>query len=150
MPEINEFVPFRFKRLLAFLDPWADPTGSGYHVIQSMLAIGSGGIWGLGLSQGRQKLFYLPEPHTDFIFAVIGEELGLLGAVAVVAVFGILAWRGLRAAGTARTCRQATSRSWSSTGVGGAARCRCTSSRSTRDQRWRRRQASSAARTAVR
>jgi cell division protein FtsW len=95
------FVPFRFKRLLAFLDPWADPTGSGYHVIQSMLAIGSGGIWGLGLSQGRQKLFYLPEPHTDFIFAVIGEELGLLGAAAVVAVFGVLAWRGLRAAGRA-------------------------------------------------
>lgn len=94
-------VPFRMKRLGAFLDPWADPTGSGYHVIQSLLAIGSGGIWGLGLSQGRQKLFYLPEPHTDFIFAVICEELGLLGAIAVVAVFGILGWRGLRAAGRA-------------------------------------------------
>ncbi len=95
------FVPFRMRRLGAFLDPWADPTGSGYHVVQSLLAIGSGGLWGLGLSQGRQKLFYLPEPHTDFIFAVIGEELGLLGAMAVVAVFGVLGWRGLRAAGRA-------------------------------------------------
>jgi cell division protein FtsW len=95
------FVPFRLKRHGAFLDPWADPTGSGYHVIQSLLAVGSGGLWGLGLSQGRQKLFYLPEPHTDFIFAVIGEELGLLGALAVVVVFCVLGWRGLRAAGRA-------------------------------------------------
>jgi cell division protein FtsW len=95
------FVPFRLKRLGAFLDPWSDPTGSGYHVIQSLLAIGSGGVWGLGLSQGRQKLFYLPEPHTDFIFSVIGEELGLFGALAVIAVFGVLGWRGLRAAGRA-------------------------------------------------
>lgn len=95
------FVPFRLKRLGAFLDPWADPTGSGYHVIQSLLAIGTGGVWGVGLSQGRQKLFYLPEPHTDFIFAVIGEELGLFGACAIVLVFGVLAWRGLRAAGRA-------------------------------------------------
>lgn len=94
-------VPFRLKRIGAFLDPWSDPMGSGYHVIQSLLAIGSGGLSGIGLSQGRQKLFYLPEPHTDFIFAVIGEELGLIGAVAVVAVFVVLAWRGLRAAGRA-------------------------------------------------
>ena len=95
------FVPFRMKRLGAFLDPWSDPTGSGYHVIQSLLAVGSGGAWGLGLTQGRQKLFYLPEPHTDFIFAVIGEELGLLGALAVIVVFVVLGWRGLRAAGRA-------------------------------------------------
>jgi cell division protein FtsW len=94
-------VPWRLKRLGAFLDPWADPTGSGYHVIQSMLAVGSGGLWGAGLSQGRQKLFYLPEPHTDFIFSVIGEELGLIGAIAVVLVFALLAWRGLRAAANA-------------------------------------------------
>lgn len=95
------FVPFRMKRLAAFLDPWADPMGSGYHVIQSLLAVGSGGVWGVGLSHGRQKLFYLPEPYTDFIFSVIGEELGMLGAIAVTAVFGVLAWRGLRAAGRA-------------------------------------------------
>jgi cell division protein FtsW len=95
------FVPFRMKRLAAFLDPWADPMGSGYHVIQSMLAIGSGGIWGLGLSHGRQKLFYLPEPYTDFIFSVVGEELGLIGAMAVILVFALLGWRGLRAAGRA-------------------------------------------------
>jgi cell division protein FtsW len=94
-------VPFRLKRLVAFLDPWADPMGSGYHVVQSMLAVGSGGLWGVGLSQGRQKLFYLPEPHTDFIFAVISEELGLVGAVTVLVVFAVLAWRGLRAAGRA-------------------------------------------------
>jgi len=94
-------VPFRMKRLGAFLDPWADPMGSGYHVIQSLLAIGTGGVWGTGLSHGRQKLFYLPEPYTDFIFSVIGEELGLLGAFTVVLVFGLLAWRGLRAAGRA-------------------------------------------------
>lgn len=95
------FVPFRLKRLGAFLDPWADPTGAGYHVVQSLLAIGSGGMSGVGLSQGRQKMFYLPEPHTDFIFSVISEELGLLGAATVVLVFGLLAWRGLRAAAKA-------------------------------------------------
>jgi cell division protein FtsW len=94
-------VPWRLKRLGAFLDPWSDPMGSGYHVIQSLLAVGSGGLYGLGLSQGRQKLFYLPEPHTDFIFSVIGEELGLFGAIAVVLVFALLAWRGLRAAAKA-------------------------------------------------
>jgi len=94
-------VPWRLKRLGAFLDPWADPRGSGYHVIQSLLALGSGGVYGLGLSHGRQKLFYLPEPHTDFIFSVIGEELGLLGAFAVILVFALIAWRGLRAAANA-------------------------------------------------
>lgn len=94
-------VPFRMKRMGAFMDPWSDPMGSGYHVIQSLLAIGSGGLSGIGLSQGRQKLYYLPEPHTDFIFAVIGEELGMVGALAVVSVFVVLAWRGLRAAGRA-------------------------------------------------
>ena len=92
---------YRRRRFLAFLDPWADPLGDGYHIIQSLIAVGSGGVFGRGLMGGIQKLFYLPEPHTDFIFAVISEELGLIGATTVVACFGVIAWRGLRAATTA-------------------------------------------------
>ncbi len=88
--------PYRWQRILAFLDPWADPRGSGFQIIQSYLALGSGGWVGRGLGESRQKLFYLPEPHTDFIFAILGEELGLLGALAVVGVFAVLIWRGLR------------------------------------------------------
>jgi len=88
--------PYRMTRLTSYLDPWADPTGSGFQVVQSFLAFGSGGIAGLGLGEGRQKMFYLPEAHTDFIFSVIGEELGLIGAFAVVALFAAFAWRGLR------------------------------------------------------
>jgi cell division protein FtsW len=91
-------VPWRFKRLLVFLDPWKDQTGTGFQVVQSLIAIGSGGLSGTGFAQGKQKLFYLPAPHTDFIFAVIGEELGLIGAATVVMLFGLLAWRGFRAA----------------------------------------------------
>ncbi|MBV9073320.1 MAG: putative lipid II flippase FtsW [Acidobacteria bacterium] len=91
-------VGFRRQRMLAFLDPWADPQGAGFHMIQSLIAVGTGGITGLGLMEGKQKLFYLPEPHTDFIFAVIAEELGLLGTIAVVVLFGILCYRGMRAA----------------------------------------------------
>ncbi len=87
--------PYRIKRVVSYLDPWADPTGSGFQVVQSFLAFGSGGIGGLGLGEGRQKLFYLPEAHTDFIFSVIGEELGLLGAVLIVVLFCLFAWRGL-------------------------------------------------------
>lgn len=90
-------VPYRWKRVEAFLDPYADPQGKGYQMAQSLIAVGTGGLGGLGLMQGRQKLFYLPSPHTDFIFAVAAEELGLIGALAVVAAFGILLWRGLRA-----------------------------------------------------
>jgi cell division protein FtsW len=90
--------PWRFARLLAFLDPWKYQTTYGFQPVQSMIAIGSGGAGGLGFAQGRQKLFYLPAPHTDFIFAVIGEELGLLGAATLVMLFGLLAWRGYRAA----------------------------------------------------
>ena len=89
---------YRMKRLTAFLDPWADPLGSGFQIIQSQLAVGTGGVTGRGLMAGVQKLFYLPEPHTDFIFAVIGEELGLIGTSAVVICFGVIAWRGLRIA----------------------------------------------------
>lgn len=90
--------PYRAKRLAAFWDPWADRKGSGYQVVESLMSIGSGGWTGLGLGDGRQKLFFLPEAHTDFIFAIIGEELGLLGVAVVVGLFGVIIWRGVRAA----------------------------------------------------
>jgi cell division protein FtsW len=93
--------PYRRKRLFSFLNPEADPLGAGYQFIQSRIAIGKGGIFGQGLMDGTQKLFYLPEPHTDFIFAVIGEELGLIGATLIVACFCVIAWRGFRAAALA-------------------------------------------------
>jgi cell division protein FtsW len=89
---------YRRDRIEAFLNPYADPRGSGYQVIQSLIAVGTGGLTGLGLMEGRQKLFYLPYPYSDFIFSVIGEELGLLGAGAVVLGFVLLMWRGVRAA----------------------------------------------------
>jgi cell division protein FtsW len=92
------FVPWRLQRLADFLDPWKNQSGSGFQVTQSLIAIGSGGSTGLGFAQGKQKLFYLPAPHTDFIFAVIGEELGLIGTLIVTGLFAALAWRGLRAA----------------------------------------------------
>ena len=88
--------PYRLRRVFAFLDPWQDPRGSGFQIIQSWLGFGSGGVFGRGIGESRQKLFYLPEAHTDFIFAIIGEELGLIGATFVVAVFAMLIWRGLR------------------------------------------------------
>jgi cell division protein FtsW len=91
-------VGFRRQRMLAFVNPWADPQGAGFHMIQSLIAVGTGGITGLGLMEGKQKLFYLPEPHTDFIFAVIAEELGLLGTVAVIVLFAVFCYRGMRAA----------------------------------------------------
>ncbi len=89
---------YRARRIFAFLDPWADPTGAGHQIIQSFLAFGSGGIFGRGLGEGRQKLLFLPERHSDFIYAVIGEELGLIGALAVAALFCIVLWRGVRVA----------------------------------------------------
>jgi cell division protein FtsW len=92
------FVPWRLKRLITFLDPWADPQGAGFQVVQSLIAIGSGGIDGLGFAQGKQKMLFLPFAHSDFIFAVVGEELGLMGALAVVAVFALFLWRGVRTA----------------------------------------------------
>jgi cell division protein FtsW len=88
--------PYRRRRLLAFWDPWADPLGDGFQIIQSFIAVGTGGVFGRGLMAGVQKLFYLPEPHTDFIYAVIGEELGLIGATATLVCFCLIAWRGLR------------------------------------------------------
>lgn len=89
---------YRKKRLIAFIDPWSDPTGAGFQVIQSSLALGSGGIFGLGLGEGKQKLFFLPEPHTDFIYSLIGEELGFFGASLVVLLYLIILWRGTRIA----------------------------------------------------
>jgi cell division protein FtsW len=92
---------YRWRRVLGFLNPWDDPLGQGFQVIQSLIAVGTGGVFGLGLMAGVQKLFYLPEPHTDFIFAVIGEELGLIGTTAVLICFCVITWRGLRVAARA-------------------------------------------------
>ncbi|MDQ7841907.1 MAG: putative lipid II flippase FtsW [bacterium] len=86
--------PYRLRRFLSFLDPWSDPQGSGFHIIQSLLAFGSGGLIGVGLGESRQKFFYLPERHTDFIYAIVGEEIGLLGTVGVLVLFAFLAYRG--------------------------------------------------------
>ncbi len=88
--------PYRLRRITAFVDPWADPRGSGFQIIQSWLAFGNGGLLGQGIGASKQKLFYLPESHTDFIFAIIGEELGFVGAAAIVGLFVVLIWRGLR------------------------------------------------------
>ncbi|HLL71213.1 MAG TPA: putative lipid II flippase FtsW [Pyrinomonadaceae bacterium] len=90
--------PWRLGRVTAFLDPWADAQGTGFQVVQSLIAVGSGGTNGLGFAQGQQKMLFLPFAHSDFIFAVVGEELGLFGALALVAVFGLFLWRGVRAA----------------------------------------------------
>jgi cell division protein FtsW len=89
---------YRRRRMLTFLNPWEDPLGDGFQIIQSLIAVGTGGLWGKGLMNGAQKLFYLPEPHTDFIYSVISEELGLAGATAVVLCFCIVTWRGARVA----------------------------------------------------
>jgi cell division protein FtsW len=96
------FVPWRLARVIVFLHPDRDPQGIGFHINQSLIAVGTGGLTGLGLMEGKQKLFYLPEPHTDFIFAVTAEELGFIGAFVVAILFLIFAWRGLR---TALRCR---------------------------------------------
>ena len=94
-------VSYRQARFMAFLNPDSDPLGSGFQLLQSLIAVGSGGFTGVGLMESKQKLFYLPEAHTDFIYAVICEELGFIGAILVITLFGIYAWRGLRAAFTA-------------------------------------------------
>ena len=91
-------VAWRWGRITAFLNPYSDPQGKGFHIIQSLIAVSTGGITGLGFMEGKQKLFYLPEPHTDFIFAVTAEELGLLGSLVVLLLFGIFLWRGVRTA----------------------------------------------------
>jgi cell division protein FtsW len=91
-------VAWRRARMLVYMNPEADPKGAGFHILQSLIAVGTGGFHGLGLMEGRQKLFYLPEPHTDFIFANVCEELGILGALFVIGLFVALGYRGLRAA----------------------------------------------------
>jgi len=90
--------PFRMRRMLAFLDPWAFRRDVGYQITESLISVGSGGVTGLGLGDGRQKLFFLPEAHTDFILSIVGEELGLMGIVFVIATFAVFVWRGLRSA----------------------------------------------------
>ncbi len=98
------FFQYRLERVLVFLDPWKDPLDSGFQIVQSLIAVGSGGLTGLGLMEGKQKLFYVPEPHTDFIYAVIGEEWGLIGTLAVLALFGVFLWRGVRLSLRASDC----------------------------------------------
>ncbi len=93
--------PYRWRRFSAFLDPWADPLGAGFHIIQSLYALGSGRVFGVGLGGSHQKFLYLPEQHTDFIFSIVGEELGLVGAAVVLLLFCVLAWRGFRIAACA-------------------------------------------------
>jgi cell division protein FtsW len=90
-------VKYRRDRILAFMNPWEEPLGRGFQIIQSLISVGAGGIVGSGYMEGRQKLFYLPEAHTDFIFAVVGEELGLIGTCAILALFAVFLWRGIRA-----------------------------------------------------
>ncbi len=90
--------PYRAARVLAFIDPWADPQGKGYQSVQAMLAFGSGGVNGIGLGMSRQKFFYLPAAHTDFIFAIVGEELGLVGSLSLIAAFAVFAYAGVRIA----------------------------------------------------
>src|SRR3972149_1746343 len=87
---------YRLRRLMTFWGPWREAAGSGFLVIQSLIAFGSGQVWGRGLGESRQKLFYLPEAHTDFVYSVIGEELGLLGALTILGLFAVIILRGLR------------------------------------------------------
>jgi len=89
---------YRMKRLTTFLDPWSVARGAGFQLVQSFIALGEGGKWGVGLGAGRQKMFYLPEAHTDFVFAVVGEEFGLIGAAVVIALFLVILFRGMRIA----------------------------------------------------
>ena len=90
--------PYRLQRITAFLDPWSDPLGAGYQIIQSLYAIGPGGLGGLGLGMSRQKFSYVPEPQTDFIFSILAEELGFIGGLAVLTLFLIIVWRGMKVA----------------------------------------------------
>src|SRR5690625_7143842 len=91
-------VPDRISRITAFMNPWEDPLGDGFQIIQSLYAIGPGGLMGVGLGNSLQKYFYLPEPQTDFIFAILGEELGFMGGRIVIGIFILLLWRGIHIA----------------------------------------------------
>src|SRR5258708_14477289 len=91
-------VPYRLARFMAFLNPSADPQGHGFQLLQSLVAVGSGGFTGVGLMESKQKLFYLPEAHTDFIFSVLCEELGFIGGALVLGLFAVYGWRGMRSA----------------------------------------------------
>jgi len=92
------FKPYRLKRILTFLDPWSDPQGAGFQIIQSLIAVGSGGVWGLGISCSKQKFFYLPMQHTDFIFAIIAEEIGFVGSVAIISLYILWLYFGIKLA----------------------------------------------------
>jgi len=94
--------PYRIKRMIAFANPWSDPRGAGFQIIQSMIAMGSGGLFGVGLAHSKQKLFYLPEAHTDFIFSIIGEELGIIGSMGIIILFTVFIWLGFKIAYSAR------------------------------------------------
>jgi len=93
---------YRIRRITSYLDPWQYPTDEGYQIIHSLMAFGTGGLWGTGIGKGYQKLFYLPEPHTDFIFSVIGEELGLLGVMVTIGLYSLILWRGITIARNAK------------------------------------------------
>src|SRR5262249_58231495 len=95
-------VPWRRDRLIAFLHPESDPRGIGFHITQSLIAVGTGGVTGIGLMEGKQKLFDLPQPHTHFIYAVASEEMVLIAAVMIATLFFVLAWRGFRTAAPSR------------------------------------------------
>lgn len=90
--------PYRKRRILAFINPWLDEQGTGFQIVQSFIALGSGGLFGVGVGQSKQKLFFLPAAHTDFVFSIIGEELGFIGVLCVVILFFVLMWQGARAA----------------------------------------------------
>lgn len=95
-------VPYRLRRIVGYLDPWRDAQGAGFQIVQSFLALGSGGILGVGLGASKQKLFYLPQSHTDFIFSIIGEELGLIGTLSIIVLFSIFVWHGMKISMNAR------------------------------------------------
>ncbi len=95
---------YRIKRIMSFLNPWQYPADEGYQIVHSLMAFGTGGIWGAGIGKGYQKLFYLPEPHTDFIFSVVGEELGLVGVLLVLGLYGLIIFRGIAIARRSRDC----------------------------------------------